>query len=188
VVAEGGDGHAGSGNVDASNPMRSVYLPVVRDQPNEALKLFDFPDANITSAGRSESIVPTQALFMMNSDFAAVQASGMARLIAGRYRTRDDQIRHAFLWAYGRPPTAGEEQAASQFFNQYQPIRVASVSTSTESSRSKSRKGGKGRKKGGKNGDGSASTGTSASVMNSNQTLTVFCQTLMASARFRILN
>lgn len=196
VVAEGGDGHASAGGVDANNPMRSVYLPVIRDKPDESLKLFDFPDSNITSAGRSQSIIPTQALFMMNSDFAAVQAAGMAKLIGTRYRTATDQIRHAYLWAYGRPATSVEEQAASQFFQQYQPARVvASVSTAAQAPQGKSKggkggKAGKAGKKGGKKGKaGGASSGmTAANVMNNNQTLTVFCQTLMASARFRILN
>ena len=197
VVAEAGDGHASAGGVDANNPMRSVYLPVIRDKPDESLKLFDFPDSNITSAGRSQSIIPTQALFMMNSDFAAAQAAGMAKLIGARYRTPTDQIRHAFLWAYGRPATAVEEQAAGQFFQQYQPTRVVAAVTTTASqapqgkSKSKGGKAGKGGKKGGKKGKAGAaanSATTAANVMNNNQTLTVFCQTLMASARFRILN
>ena len=195
AVAEAGDGQANAGGIDANNPMRSVYLPVIRDKPDESLKLFDFPDSNITSAGRSQSIIPTQALFMMNSDFAAVQAAGMAKLIGTRYRSTTDQIRHAFLWAYGRPATAVEEQAASQFFRQYQPARVVAAVTTASSPAAQGKgkakggkKGGKGGKKGGKKGGGMASGLTASNVMNNNQTLTVFCQTLMASARFRILN
>jgi hypothetical protein len=185
AIAEAGDGKSGAGNIDPNTPIRSVYLPVVRDAPNEALKLFDFPDANITSGGRSESIVPTQALFMMNSDFAAVQAAGMAKLIAGSFRKTSDQIRNAFLWAYGRPPTSPEEQAAAQFFSQYQPTRVVASVASSQVSQGKG-PGGKAGRKGGKK--GRKGGGTAVNVMNSNQTLTVFCQTLMASARFRILN
>ena len=191
AVAEAGDGHASAGGVDANNPMRSVYLPVIRDKPDESLKLFDFPDANISSASRSQSIIPTQALFMMNSDFSAVQAAGMAKQIAGSYRNQSDQIRNAFLWAYGRPPTSPEEQAAGQFFNQYQPTRVVAATPSTTTApqgKGKAKGGKKGGKRASKRAGGSSSGATAANVMNNNQALTVFCQTLMASARFRILN
>ena len=53
---------------------RSVYLPIDREKIPESLDLFGFPDPNITSPGRPESIVPTQALYLMNGDFVTAQA------------------------------------------------------------------------------------------------------------------
>ncbi|NBU29271.1 MAG: DUF1553 domain-containing protein, partial [Caulobacteraceae bacterium] len=61
-------------------PVRSVYLPVLRDHVEEMLDVFDFAEPAFVSGDRDETSVPTQALFMMNSaavtDPAWAQPSG----------------------------------------------------------------------------------------------------------------
>ena len=100
---------------------RSVYLTIDRDNIPESLDLFGFPDPSITSPGRLESIVPTQALYLMNGDFVTAQAQGMASVIQARFDNTNDQVRLAILWAYGRPATSDELQASALFFQEFQP-------------------------------------------------------------------
>ena len=173
-------------NVGADDRHRSVYLPIVRDGLPEALDLFDFPDPNLTSPGRSESIVPTQALYMMNGDFATAQAQGMAARLERRSRDVDEQVRTAFLWAYGRPATDEELQAGDQFFREFKPTRSAKMApTQTVRRRGGGAEPGRPQRRGPaarRNAPAGPSTTTS------DPALAVFCQTLMASARFRILN
>ena len=45
---------------------RSIYLPIVRSNTYDLFTNFDFPDASASVGKRSETIVPTQALLMMN--------------------------------------------------------------------------------------------------------------------------
>ena len=169
-----------------NNTHRSVYLPIVRDQVPDSLNLFGFPDPNITSPGRPESIVPTQALYLMNGDFVTTQAQDMASIIEQRFGNTNDQVRMAILWAYGRPATSDELQASAQFFREFQPTgsRPVAANNSTPNGtrrRSGPRSEGDRPRRGGARSDDGLAAG--------NQTpLSVYCQTLMASASFRILD
>lgn len=198
-------GRRGPADAIAEAPHRSVYLPIIRDNLPSALDLFDFPDPNIPSAGRSESIVPTQALYLMNGDFVATQAQGMAATLEQHFSNLDDQIRMAFLWAYGRPATAEERRASAEFFRDFKPsgqlvgrVDGAAVSRrpggtdgarpNRRSGANPNRRGGSGQGARGGRGGIRGTTESSQFIAANNQTLAVFCQTLMASARFRILN
>jgi len=180
AVAAAGEGRPGAKNVDSNDPHRSIYLPVIRDEPIEALALFDFPDANISSSGRQDSIVPTQALYMMNDDFVQSQAQAMAASLSQNFRSSEQQIQNAFLWVYSRPATKEELYATTEFFRNFSPSR-ASTAESRGSSIEPARQ--RGRRRGTRASRGPASTAAAPT-----QALAVFCQTLMASARFRILN
>jgi len=94
---------------DDNNIRRTVYAKVSRHELDSLLRLFDFPDANITSAGRSETTVPQQQLFVLNSPFMVEQAKAFfARLNRDMPESNEARIRHAFLLAYGRPPVQEE--------------------------------------------------------------------------------
>jgi hypothetical protein len=94
---------------------RSVYLMTQRIQRHPFLALFDGPDTNASTALRTTSTTPLQALFLMNDPFVHEQARRFAaRLMAER---SDDtaRIERAFQLAFGRPPRA-EERAESRRF------------------------------------------------------------------------
>lgn len=160
-----------------SDTHRSVYLPIVRDQLPASLDLFGFPDPNITSPGRPESIVPTQALYLMNGDFVTAQAQGMASTIEQRFDDTGDQVRMAFLWAYGRPATSDEVKASALFFKDFQRTGPRPATANIAKAGESQRRGGRRR-----------SGGTDGPTVGDQTPLSVFCQTLMASASFRILN
>ncbi|MEM8670347.1 MAG: PSD1 and planctomycete cytochrome C domain-containing protein [Planctomycetota bacterium] len=182
---------------------RSVYLPIDRSSLPDALELFGFPDPNITSPGRPESIVPTQALYMMNDDFVIARAQGMATMLEQNFDNREDQIRMAILWSYGRPATPEELKASTQFFQEFQSTGLTFRSNTARAgsggignrrgsgTRSNSAMGpgaGAGRGPGGPRGGGRGPRGNAGPALNTQTPLSVFCQTLMASASFRVLD
>ena len=89
---------------DANNVRRTVYAKVSRHELDSLLRLFDFPDANITSSKRSETTVPQQQLFVLNSPFMVEQAKAFsARLHKAEPADNEARIQRAFMLAYGRP-------------------------------------------------------------------------------------
>ena len=88
-----------------SNHRRTLYAAISRHDLAWMLRLFDFPDPNITSGGRVETTVPLQQLFVLNSEFMIASAEAVAaRLLAGADRGQNDaeRIRQAYLLLYGR--------------------------------------------------------------------------------------
>ena len=66
-----------------ANHRRTVYAAISRHDLAWMLRLFDFPDPNITSGGRVETTVPLQQLFVLNSEFMVANARAVAaRLLA----------------------------------------------------------------------------------------------------------
>ncbi|MEO1994395.1 MAG: DUF1553 domain-containing protein [Planctomycetaceae bacterium] len=94
---------------DANNVRRTIYAQISRHELDSLLRLFDFPDANITSAKRSETTVPQQQLFVLNSPFMIAQAQAFsARLHREAPDSDEARIRRAFSLAYSRSPSAAE--------------------------------------------------------------------------------
>ena len=56
-----------------------LYAAISRHDLAWMLRLFDFPDPNITSGGRVETTVPLQQLFVLNSEFMAAERPGRRR-------------------------------------------------------------------------------------------------------------
>src|SRR5262249_9795403 len=79
------------------------------------LRLFDFPDANITSERRTETTVPQQQLFVMNSPFVVARAKALAAQV--REGAKDDEaaIGKAYQTCFGRPPSAEEVAIGKEF-------------------------------------------------------------------------
>ncbi len=83
------------------------------------LRLFDFPDPNITSGGRVETTVPLQQLFVLNSEFMAAAARAVAaRLHRPDESARDDpaRIRRAYRLLYGREAAPRELELGLAYF------------------------------------------------------------------------
>jgi len=88
----------------ADNRRRTFYGAVSRHNLDGFLRLFDFPDPNITSDKRTVTTVPLQQLFVLNSPFLERQAQTLAtRLTAKANESDADRIRSAYLLLYGRP-------------------------------------------------------------------------------------
>ncbi len=104
---------------DADNSRRTVYAFISRHELDNMLRLFDFPDPNITSSTRSETTVPQQQLFVINSPFMLRQAEAFAQRLQQEAPDSDAQrIRLAFRLAYGREVTEPELQLGQAFLQQ----------------------------------------------------------------------
>ena len=62
---------------DANAKRRTVYAKVSRHELDGLLRLFDFPDANVTADKRTVTTVPQQQLFALNSEFMAIAGEGV---------------------------------------------------------------------------------------------------------------
>jgi hypothetical protein len=104
---------------------RSVYLMTQRLRRHPFLALFDGPDPSSSTAQRSATTVPTQALFFINNPFLHEQSLKLAErlLHSGEERGRIDLAHQLTL---GRPATPAECQAAEAFLRRYmQEVKAA---------------------------------------------------------------
>ncbi|HWB13840.1 MAG TPA: DUF1553 domain-containing protein [Pirellulales bacterium] len=101
---------------DPNNRRRTLYAAVSRHQLNPMLRLFDFPDPNLTSERRVITTVPMQQLFVLNSDFMVQQAKALAARLASAGAADDDQrVDQAYRWVFGRAPRERERQFVRDF-------------------------------------------------------------------------
>ncbi len=81
-------------------------------------EVFDFPDTNLVTGRRTTSTLPTQALYLMNSDFVMTEARFAADLLLARHGLNDDQrIDRAYRLTLGRAPTETEQSLAVRFLD-----------------------------------------------------------------------
>jgi hypothetical protein len=100
---------------DAAGRRRSVYLQVRRSQPLTLLQAFDQPVMETNCTRRGNSTVSSQALNLLNSDFLVQEAEALA---ARAQREKPaDPAGHAFLIAFGRPPTRAEQSRLAAFLD-----------------------------------------------------------------------
>lgn len=88
---------------------RSVYVPVFRNSGHEMFTVFDFANPNFTVGRRARSMIPTQSLFLTNSEFVHQRAAEAASEVLQEFVASDrERIDLAFRRTLGRPP--GEEE------------------------------------------------------------------------------
>ncbi|MEZ6142844.1 MAG: DUF1549 and DUF1553 domain-containing protein [Zavarzinella sp.] len=110
------------GQQGASRVNRTVYESVVREQLPEYHTLFDFPDTNVVNGERATTIVPAQALYMLNNDAVIAASQSVARKITQAHSSDKDRIEYAYLLFFGRPATEQEIANATNFLKNYQEI------------------------------------------------------------------
>jgi hypothetical protein len=95
---------------------RSVYLMVRRTFVYPLFAEFDPPEVMTSCARRQQTVVPTQALALLNSPLARKQAAAFAeRLVRDCGDRPEEQTARAWLLAFGRPITPRESDRALQF-------------------------------------------------------------------------
>jgi len=134
VIGRAGDGQIGGGPlmalneqqiIQADNDARSLYLPIPRNVQPNILATFDMPDAASVQGAREATNVPSQALFLLNSDFVARQSSllgaGLVNQFPGQYAS--DRFRERLSAAYrlclARPPRETEFAAARKLIERH---------------------------------------------------------------------
>jgi hypothetical protein len=104
------DGSLGgpTASLGGNNVRRTVYAKISRHELDGLLRLFDFPDANITSEKRTETTVPQQQLFVLNSPFVIARAKALAARVKGGAKDDAAAIRKAYALCFARPPSDDE--------------------------------------------------------------------------------
>ena len=107
--------------IDQPVSYRSVYLPIIRDNVPRALEVFDFAESSMVIGKRETSNTPDQGLYFLNNEFVIAQSDAMAQRLARESTNVRDQIKSAFLLAYGRGPTKTELNAVETFYREFEP-------------------------------------------------------------------
>ena len=109
--------------IDQPVSYRSVYLPVIRDNVTRSMEVFDFAESSMVVGVRETSNTPDQGLYFLNNQFVIQQADKMAnRLIKEKSQVKE-QIKLAFLLAFGRRANSTELRAAESFYRDFETSR-----------------------------------------------------------------
>jgi hypothetical protein len=115
----------GPGTEDLMVPRRTHYYMTIRSatKPNGFNVVFERPDPALISDHRSESILATQALFLLNDPFVNAQAKALAQRVEMEVATpdADARIRHLYRLVQGRPPTPRELEIGRELVRQAPP-------------------------------------------------------------------
>ncbi len=106
--------------IDQPVKYRSVYLPIIRDNVPRALDVFDFAESSMVIGKRESSNTPDQGLYFLNNDLVIEQSDAMARRLMRESDDVREQIKMAFLLAFGRGPTAKELKAVEKFYREFE--------------------------------------------------------------------
>ncbi|MCY2959023.1 MAG: DUF1549 domain-containing protein [Planctomycetota bacterium] len=105
--------------VQRDRPVRSVYLPILRDHLPGALDVFDAPDAAFVTGDREETNVATQALYLMNDEDVLRISDAFADRLLAMDGGDDQRIAFAFELAHGRKPSQGERESVKHFLDDF---------------------------------------------------------------------
>ena len=100
----------------ANNVRRTLYGRIDRSDPDDLLRLFDFPDPSGHSPNRAPTTTALQQLFVMNGPFMQRQSGELAKqLTVGEPATAEAIVRRAYRRVFLRAPTANELQLGTEF-------------------------------------------------------------------------
>ena len=121
-----------------SQPIRSVYLPIVRMSLPEQLELFDFADPSLSTGRREQRILPAQQLFLFNSDqMHALASAAASRLLRDEPHDSAARLELAWLRFFGRRPSSAErnliQTVIAQSASQTSPAEAAPAGTAPAS-------------------------------------------------------
>lgn len=95
--------------------IRTVYLPVARNNIVAEMAMFDAANPDLVSGSRAETTVPTQALYLLNSDFLQAQANEVGKQAPAAAETPADEVEWLYRKILNRAPRAEETPRAISF-------------------------------------------------------------------------
>ncbi|MEQ1852069.1 MAG: DUF1553 domain-containing protein, partial [Chthoniobacteraceae bacterium] len=103
-------------------PVRTIYLPVLRSMLPAMHELFDFPDPSQIKGQREVTTIASQSLFFMNNPLVEETArSAATRLLADEPKGDSARVRLAFLRVLAREPRPEETADALAFLQSLNP-------------------------------------------------------------------
>ncbi|MDP6442935.1 MAG: PSD1 and planctomycete cytochrome C domain-containing protein [Pirellulaceae bacterium] len=97
---------------------RAVYLPAKRKAPFDEIDFlgaFDLPDPSQETGRRSTTMVPTQALYLLNSPFVMQCATAIAKREATKSTDPHGRVEDIYAAVLGRAPSDDDVNEALQF-------------------------------------------------------------------------
>ncbi len=102
--------HTSKDETNYSSNRRALYLPVIRNHLYDQFALFDYSNASVVQSQRAETTVPSQALFMLNSDLVMEVSRSVVERLEHQAVDFEERGRLLHLWVLGREPTAQEQR------------------------------------------------------------------------------
>ena len=103
------------GNLHQPSNHRSVYLLHLRNSMPDELTAFNLPDGTAVTGQRDVTTLPTQALYLLNSQFLVAQSKAFAASLLKSAEAEPARVRRAFLRTYAREPSKAEAQQSVAF-------------------------------------------------------------------------
>ncbi len=105
---------------------RSIYIFVRRNTRYPMFEAFDMPDTHESCARRNQTVTPSQALELMNSELVLDWSKGLAaRVLNDAGLSREAMVDRAYRLVYSRSASEDEKRLAGEFFARHQPILEA---------------------------------------------------------------
>ncbi|MBL6764842.1 MAG: PSD1 domain-containing protein [Verrucomicrobiae bacterium] len=119
--------------VNLSSFRRSIYAFVDRNGLEETMFHFDFANPDLPTGRRSQTTVPLQALFMMNSPLVIEQVKRLTQERAfSKLATSSERIEFLTERIYQRGPTSEERRVAELFIDESPDDTEAALAQSKE--------------------------------------------------------
>ncbi|MEM7603115.1 MAG: DUF1553 domain-containing protein, partial [Verrucomicrobiota bacterium] len=96
----------------AEQRKRTVYLPVARNNPATELAVFDAANPDLVSGKRAQTTVPTQALYLLNSEFMHQQSGLLAVAALEASELPGEEVDWLYQTLLGRGPNPVESSDA----------------------------------------------------------------------------
>ncbi len=102
----------------ASLTVRSVYLPLIRNELPDALTAFDFADPEAVTGVRPRTNGPAQSLFLLNAPQVRDRAAAAAERYRSRPGTLEERVAGLYRAAFSRDPRPAERDRAVRFLEE----------------------------------------------------------------------
>lgn len=110
---------------DTANLRRTIYAFVERQNIPAMVQTFDFANADTSTSRRSQTTVPQQALFALNSEFMLARSKAMAQRVG--QGGPSEQVSRLYAFVLGREPTRLELEQCEAFLASSSPEQLAQV-------------------------------------------------------------
>ena len=104
---------------DPKSHRRSIYRFIVRSQQQPFMTVLDCADPSMQVGKRNESLSPLQALSLLNNPFMLTMSKHFAAKLEKGQGDLASKVRRGHLEALGRAPTMDEQQALTEYAQQY---------------------------------------------------------------------
>ncbi len=104
---------------DPKSQRRSIYRFIVRSQQQPFMTTLDCADPSMQVGRRNESVSPLQALTLLNNTLMLSMSKHFAEKTERRQGDMLAKIRGAYYEAIGRPPSAEDEKALTDYAREF---------------------------------------------------------------------